>query len=111
MKPKIFEKCINYVVIERALHQIKYKIKFTIMHYMVSLPLTTENIFKMPHIMPVNNFIRGLQYKILFRIVAINKFLYQIKNYLMCLLSVHTVEDLYYECHTTKSIRATLTYM
>ena len=64
--------------------------------------------------MPVDNCIRDLQYKILFRIMATNKLLYQmgIKNNPscpICLLSVHTVEHLFYKCYTIKKFWVTLT--
>ena len=66
--------------------------------------------------MPVDNCIRDLQYKILFRIMATNNLLYQmgIKNNPICpicLLLVHTVEHLFYECHTIKTFWVTLTCM
>ena len=66
--------------------------------------------------MPVDNHIRDLQYKILFRITATNKLLYQIgiknnPNCPICFLSVHTVEHLFYECNTTKNFWVTLSYM
>ena len=66
--------------------------------------------------MPADNCIIDLKYKILFRIMATNKLLYQMgmknnPNCRICLLSVHTVEHLFYECHTIKHFWVTLTCM
>ena len=66
--------------------------------------------------MPVDNHVRNLQYKIVFRIIATNKFLYQIKIKStpfcpICLLSVHTLEHLFYECLVVKNFWVTLSDM
>ena len=120
-KPQLFEKIkgkqIKYVFTERALHQVKYKNKiYYNAIYGQTISSNWDDIFKMPYIMPVYNCIRDLQYKILFRIMATNKLLYQMRiknnpNCPICLLSVHTVEHLFYECHTIKNFWVTLTCM
>ena len=102
---------------ERALHQVKYKNKiYYNALYGQTISSNWEDVFKMPYIMPVDNHIRDLQYKILFRITATNKLLYQMgiknnPNCPICFLSVHTVEHLFYECNTTKNFWVTLSYM
>ena len=102
------EKQIKYVFTERALHQVKYKNKiYYNAIYGQTISSNWEDIFKMPYIISVDNCIRDLQYKILFRIMTTNKLLYQMgiknnPNCPICLLSVHTVEHLFYECHTIK---------
>ena len=121
INPQLFEKIkgkqMKFVFTERAPHQVKYKNKiYYNALYGQTISSNCKNIFKMLYIMPVDNCIRDLQYKILFRILATNKRLHQMAiqnntNCPICLLSVHTVEHLFYECHITKTFWVTLTYM
>ena len=72
-----------------------------------------ENIFILPHILPVENKVKEMQYKILFRYVPTNKLLYKIKkktspNCHMCLSSIRTIEHLFFECSIVKTFWALL---
>ena len=72
-----------------------------------------ENIFILPHILPVENKVKEMQYKILFRYVPTNKLLYKIKrktspNCHMCLSSIQTIEHLFFECSIVKTFWAQL---
>ena len=56
----------------------------------------------------MENQVRDLQYKILFRFVPTNNVFYKMKkrntpNCHMCLTEVQTIEHLFYECLTVKS--------
>ena len=60
-------------------------------------------IYVLAHLLPVNNKVIELQYKILFRFVVTNKLLYQIQikttpNCLICEIDTQTIEHLFFEC-------------
>ena len=59
------------------------------------------------HTLPVENKIKDMQYKILFRFLPTSKLLYKMKkrntpNCLWCLTEVHTIEHLFYNCVKVK---------
>ena len=75
---------------------------------------TWKKIYELAHLLPVNNKVKELQYKILFRFVATNKLLYQIKikntpNCPICEIDTHSIEHLFFECKQTKTFWRRLT--
>ena len=67
-----------------------------------------QNIFLLSHTLPVENKIRDIQYKILFRFLTTSKLLYKIKkinnpNCRWCLFQVQTIEHLILECPYIKN--------
>ena len=67
-----------------------------------------KKIYMLPHLLPVDNKIKEMQYKILFRFIATKKYLFQIKiastpNCPLCYVHTHTMEHLFFECPTSKT--------
>ena len=65
-------------------------------------------IYVLAHLLPVNNKVMGLQYKILFRFVVTNKLLYQIQikttpNCPICEIDTQTIEHVFFECKKIKT--------
>ena len=62
-----------------------------------------DNIFILPHILPVESTMKEMQYKILLRYVPTNKLLYKLNRKTwphcqMCLSSIQNIEHLFFEC-------------
>ena len=64
-------------------------------------------IYVLAHLLPVNNKVIELQYKLLFRFVVTNKLLYQIQikptpNCPICEIDTQMIEHLFFECKKSK---------
>ena len=67
-----------------------------------------KNSFSFPHEIKIDNKIREMQFKILHRIIGVNKFLYKINKVDsprcdFCQLNEESIEHLFYECHKVKT--------
>ena len=65
-------------------------------------------IYVLAHLLPVNNKVIELQYKILFHFVETNKLLYHIQskttpNCPICEIDTQTIEQLFFECKNIKT--------
>ena len=105
---KMLLKDIKNLYTQRVFNGLKKEKRYkTVNQYNLQLGQVSdrewENIFLLPHTLPVENQIKEIQYKILLRYVPTNSLLYKMKkvnapNCHICRTEVQTIEHLFYEC-------------
>jgi len=109
----MLQKHIKTIIKERKFSSLKpqdhrYKLKHESIYGILS-DVDWEKILHLPQMLPVDNKIKDLQYKIIMRIVPTNSLLYKMKkanspSCVFCMLVPESLEHLFFECLEVKNL-------